>query len=87
MDDEQKVMMPLECVDCGVASGPLHPLDGEHAGWLCPACYAVLNDCLDEEDEYDEPVDSCDECGTNIYADEDDGSGLCGQCQWRASAS
>jgi transposase len=37
-----------------------------------------------EEDyfEDDEPVDSCHNCGCNIYASEDDGSGLCDQCQW-----
>lgn len=29
---------PLECVVCGSATGPLHPVDGDHAGWLCPKC-------------------------------------------------
>lgn len=32
--------------------------------------------------EFDEPVDFCDNCGSDIYEDEDDGSGLCDQCQW-----
>ena len=32
--------------------------------------------------EYDDPIGSCHECGMDIYEDEDDGSGLCGQCQW-----
>lgn len=35
-----------------------------------------------ESDGADEPVDSCTDCGMNIYADEDDGSGYCEQCQW-----
>lgn len=30
----------------------------------------------------DEPVGSCSRCGANIYRAEDDGSGLCDQCQW-----
>lgn len=31
---------PLECVVCGLATGPLHPIDSDHAGWMCPTCYA-----------------------------------------------
>lgn len=32
------------------------------------------------EDEYWEPIGSCEECGVDIYADDDDW--LCGQCAW-----
>lgn len=39
----------------------------------------------EEFDEPNEPVGSCVNCGVNIYADEDDGSGLCDQCQWLAA--
>lgn len=35
-------------------------------------------------DRDDEPVGSCESCGCNIYADDDDGSGLCDECQWWA---
>ena len=36
-------------------------------------------DCDDSE-----PVGSCDGCGCDVYCWEDDGSGLCDQCQWAA---
>lgn len=32
---------PLECVTCGAASEKQHPVDADHAGWLCPTCYAA----------------------------------------------
>ena len=34
------------------------------------------------EDEYPEPVGSCEWCGTNLYPDDDDE--LCDQCLWHA---
>ncbi len=40
-----------------------------------------IADCLDYEDRYQEPCGSCDECGTNLYPDEDY-DGLCDQCAW-----
>lgn len=36
----------------------------------------------DFEDDVVEAVDSCEECGCNIYEDEWDGSGLCDRCLW-----
>lgn len=33
---------PLECIECGSASGPMHPIDGDHAGWVCPKCFKKL---------------------------------------------
>lgn len=34
-----------------------------------------------EDDPADEPVGSCDECGTNLYPEDDEE--LCDQCLWR----
>ena len=36
------ILQPLECVYCGSTTGPLHPLDADHAGWMCPKCYDAL---------------------------------------------
>lgn len=38
-------------------------------------------DAWHDDDPEDEPVGSCEECGTNIYADDDEE--LCDQCLWR----
>jgi len=38
-------------------------------------------DC-DDFDDSNEPIGSCDVCEINIYADDDDGSGLCDQCRF-----
>ena len=43
------------------------------------------HDTYDPDDELGEPTGSCDECGVNLYEDDDDGSGLCDQCGWRAA--
>lgn len=34
-----------------------------------------------DDDPADEPVGSCDECGTNLYPEDDEE--LCDQCLWR----
>jgi hypothetical protein len=31
--------LPLECVECGEATGPLHEVDADHPGWICLRCY------------------------------------------------
>lgn len=31
--------MPLECINCGSATGPLWPIDSDCPGWLCIKCY------------------------------------------------
>ena len=59
--------------------------------WGCP-CYWCQGERydVDEEDDYDfygdddysEPVGSCEWCGTNLYEDEDEF--LCDQCLWHA---
>lgn len=33
---------PLKCAECGEATGPLHPIDADHTGWVCPKCYEKL---------------------------------------------
>lgn len=51
---------------------------------LCTACnHQVDFDIAEQfEDDYSEPVGSCENCGTNLY--EDDDSELCDQCLWRS---
>jgi hypothetical protein len=34
-----------------------------------------------DDDPYDEPVGSCEECGTNLYVEDD--QEYCDQCLWR----
>jgi hypothetical protein len=36
---------------------------------------------MDDFEESDEPVGSCENCGTNLYPDDDDE--LCDQCLWQ----
>jgi hypothetical protein len=47
MERLQRLFQPLECLKCGAATGPLHPVDADHAGWMCPKCYG------EERAEYD----------------------------------
>lgn len=37
----------------------------------------------DDYDEWNEPVGSCEQCGTNLY--EEDDEEYCDQCLWRLS--
>lgn len=55
--------------------------DGDDDGW------DALISAADDDYDSGEPVGSCDNCETNVYAFEDDGSGLCGHCQWLAEQS
>ena len=53
---------------------------------ICQECYEdLVDEITEDEDDSDEPISSCDNCGVNVYEDEDDGSGLCNQCQWFAA--
>ena len=61
------------CPDCG------GPLGSEHNVYQCEGWA--------DDDEPDEPVGSCDDCGANIMEFEDDGSGLCDRCQWYAAVA
>lgn len=63
-----------------------------HSGteWLCAVCgwqvdFDCADDCHFDGEDDGEPVGSCENCETNIYPSEDDGSGLCDQCQWHAA--
>jgi hypothetical protein len=44
------------------------------------------DDMEDFDDVEDEPTGSCDDCGSNLYGDENSG-GLCDQCAWRRAQS
>jgi hypothetical protein len=51
---------------------------------LCNVCGHQVDFDINEEcdDDYSEPVGSCENCGTNLY--EDDDEDLCDQCLWRS---
>lgn len=52
----------------------------------CSVCGSQTDADYDDDygDEADfEPTGSCDNCGTNLYAD--DADDLCGQCEWFAA--
>lgn len=34
-------MAPLECMYCD-ATGPMYPVDADHCGWMCDACYQKM---------------------------------------------
>jgi len=42
-------------------------------------------ECDPDDFEDNEPIGSCENCESDIYESEDDGSGLCDQCQWYAA--
>lgn len=60
---------------------------------LCEECYAEEwdGDYDGEIDEDNEPIGSCEECGSDLFAfedeDEDDGEGVCDECRWRIANS
>jgi hypothetical protein len=51
---------------------------------LCTVCNYQMDFEIAEqfEDDYSEPVGSCENCGTNLY--EEDDPELCDQCLWRS---
>jgi ribosomal protein L37E len=65
---------PGVCAQCGVDGVPA-------LRSLCSACLYEDQFPDRDEDDANEPIGSCDECGTNLYAD-DDWDGLCNQCAW-----
>ena len=72
----------LEPEDCPACSGPNRPA-------MCMSCGAHFAPYMDDDyddarDEDNEPVGSCEECGTNLYPD-DEWDGLCNQCYWLSS--
>lgn len=80
------------CPCCGAFWGGISSFE---MNGICDHCKDELDfddDGIDEWDDYGpydeddgEPVGSCDNCDLNIYPSEDDGSGLCDQCQWYAA--
>lgn len=54
------------------------PQDDDGPGW---AEFDPRDYDDDAWDECDEPIGSCEFCGTNLYPD-DDWDGLCNQCAW-----
>jgi hypothetical protein len=39
----------------------------------------------DDDEDYSEPIGSCDNCGVNIYEDDREWGGLCDSCAWFAA--
>jgi hypothetical protein len=35
-------LLPIECVSCGSATGPLHVVDEDYPGWMCEKCSRAL---------------------------------------------
>ncbi len=88
MSDTNQTILPKEfCFRCDKVTPSRRVEHGSWTEWLCQVCNWQV-DCdwdesLDDED-YAEPIGSCDNCGTNIYRYDDDGTELCDQCQWWA---
>jgi hypothetical protein len=63
----------------------------DNSPWRCPECGKLMAECWCDDhdgdpvlyDDYNEPVGSCEWCGTNLYQDDDDD--LCDQCAWHAA--
>ena len=63
----------FECVTCG--QQPVR-----HPDQQCSACFHADTD----DGDTSEPIGSCDECGGNLYGDEEEYDGMCSQCAWYA---
>jgi Zn finger protein HypA/HybF involved in hydrogenase expression len=68
------------CMTCGNELRALNSV-GECGRCIGERLYDALRP--DDIDDDCEPTGSCDECGTNLYRD-DDWDGLCSQCAWLA---
>ena len=72
------------CYRCKTTQ-PCHPVShSSGTEWLCVVCgWQVYFDLNEEDlDDGNEPIRSCESCGSDIYLSDDDGTGLCGQCQF-----
>lgn len=73
------------CVKCDKVQPVTAVSSPTMTSYRCTVCGTQTDadyDFGDYGDEYDdEPIGSCDECGTNLYQD-DEYNGLCGQCYW-----
>jgi DNA-directed RNA polymerase subunit RPC12/RpoP len=74
------------CIRCNRVTPSVTRSHASGTEYLCSICGNQVDFEIDDdyEDDDSEPVGSCDRCGVNIYRDEDDGSGLCDLCQFRA---
>lgn len=73
------------CPMCGQFWGGISSFE---MNGVCDHCHDELasdEDGMDDGFDNYEPVGSCDNCDWDYYAEEDDGSGLCDQCQWHAA--
>lgn len=72
-----------ECDVSGHEFGTLRSFTGQPICSMCGAFDKTWTppDEDDACDKYEEPIGSCDECGCNLWAD-DEYDGLCGQCAW-----
>lgn len=41
-EEQRKEIRSVECVKCGSPTGPLHTVDADHPGWLCPECLKIV---------------------------------------------
>ena len=83
------------CIDCGTLLLEWDYYSASGDGPFC-AFHADAHDRgEDDDDDYfdddffegddGEPVGSCENCGSNLYADDDDQDELCDQCYWWAT--
>lgn len=72
--------VPEYCPRCQCVQ-PVKAVRGPMASeWSCAVCHYQHDvEFYDDEDD-NEPVGSCDNCGTNLYPHDDDV--LCDQCLW-----
>lgn len=72
------------CHKCGTVRECRTVSHSSGAETICNTCNTQVDFLFLEEyeDDNSEPCGSCEECGTNLYPD-DDGE-LCDQCLWRS---
>jgi len=92
-----EVGMPPEPIADLIESGTLHEAaeatrQAERdtvRRWLAVLTVEAADDSDDDDRSSDEPTGSCEDCGVNIYGDDNetiDGEYLCDQCYWARSA-
>jgi len=76
--------MPEYCHRCQRVTESRAVTHGSGVEFVCVTCGWQVDYMFDEHDDDDsnEPVSSCEKCGSNVYESEDDGSGLCDACAW-----
>lgn len=72
------------CMTCGTTQPVKSQRFPSGTEWRCAVCNAQTDFDHDEDyDDYSEAVGSCENCGTNLYADDD--PELCDQCLFYAA--